>query len=126
VSLISGLYLSKGFDDVQWKPVAGFLLAGASHSYHAVGDFDVDKKNFGEKYFTGEFALTYDFKRLLNLGYLNIRYPQNNPYGVRYEPWHIKCSMILINYSGKPRAKFVAKKSMLASHSCTIYFHFPR
>ncbi|MEE8127030.1 MAG: hypothetical protein V3T45_00650 [Nitrospinaceae bacterium] len=95
--------------------LASYSLAPSSHSYHAVGDFDVDKKNFGEKYFTGEFALTYDFKRLLNLGYLNIRYPQNNPYGVRYEPWHIKCSMILINYSGKPRAKFVAKKSMLAS-----------
>lgn len=70
--------------------LASYSLAPPGHSYHAVGDFDVGKINFGRKNFTEEFALTDEFKRLSDFGYLNIRYPQNNPYGVRYEPWHIK------------------------------------
>ena len=70
--------------------LASFSLAPPGHSYHAVGDFDVGKKGFGVKNFTEEFALTDEFKRLTDLGYLDIRYPQQNPYGVRYEPWHIK------------------------------------
>jgi len=70
--------------------LASYSLAPPGHSYHALGDFDVGKKGFGLKNFTAEFADTEEFKRLSDLGYLDIRYPQNNPYGVRYEPWHIK------------------------------------
>ncbi len=69
---------------------ASYSLAPPGHSYHAIGDFDVGKVNFGARNFTEAFAGTDEFKRLSDLGYLNIRYPQNNPYGVRYEPWHIK------------------------------------
>ncbi len=69
---------------------ASYSLAPPGHSYHAIGDFDVGKRNFGLRNFTEAFANTDEFKRLSDLGYLNIRYPQNNPYGVRYEPWHIK------------------------------------
>lgn len=70
--------------------VASYSIAPPGHSYHAVGDFDVGKINFGSRNFTEEFARTDEFKRLTDLGYLDIRYPQNNPFGVRYEPWHIK------------------------------------
>jgi len=70
--------------------LASFSLAPPGHSYHAVGDFDVGKKGFGRKNFSEAFAKTDEFKRLIDLGYLDIRYPQQNPFGVRYEPWHIK------------------------------------
>jgi LAS superfamily LD-carboxypeptidase LdcB len=26
----------------------------------------------------------------MDLGYIKIRYPKGNPFGVRFEPWHIK------------------------------------
>lgn len=70
--------------------LASYSLAPPGHSYHALGDFDVGKKGFGRRNFSADFAGTDEFKRLSDLGYLDIRYPQNNPYGVRYEPWHIK------------------------------------
>lgn len=70
--------------------LASHSLAPPGHSYHAIGDFDVGKKGFGEKNFSAEFANTDEFKHLSDLGYLDIRYPQDNLYGVRYEPWHIK------------------------------------
>ncbi len=70
--------------------LASYSLAPPGHSYHAIGDFDVGKRNFGEKNFTEEFTATDEFKRLSDLGYVDIRYPQSNPFGVRYEPWHIK------------------------------------
>ena len=70
--------------------LASYSLAPPGHSYHAVGDFDVGKKGFCHRNFSEEFAKTDEFKRLIDLGYLDIRYPQQNPFGVRYEPWHIK------------------------------------
>lgn len=70
--------------------LASYSLAPPGHSYHALGDFDVGKQGFGRNNFSAKFADTDEFRRLLDLGYLDIRYPQNNPYGVRYEPWHIK------------------------------------
>ena len=70
--------------------IASYSLAPPGHSYHAVGDFDVGKRGFGHKNFSEAFAQTDEFKRLIDLGYLDIRYPQQNPFGVRYEPWHIK------------------------------------
>ena len=84
------LFLSKASKVNGNLSMASHSLAPPGHSYHAIGDFDVGKKGFGRKNFSEEFALTDEFKRLSDLGYLDIRYPQNNPYGVRYEPWHIK------------------------------------
>ena len=72
--------------------VASYSLAPPGYSYHAVGDFDVGKVNFGLRNFTEEFAKTDEFKKLSDLGFIDIRYLKNNPYGVRYEPWHIKVS----------------------------------
>jgi LAS superfamily LD-carboxypeptidase LdcB len=84
------LFLNKA-DQVDGNlSLASYSLAPPGHSYHAVGDFDVGKKGFGSKNFSEAFAKTDEFKRLIDLGYLDIRYPQQNPFGVRYEPWHIK------------------------------------
>ncbi len=65
-------------------------LAPPGHSFHGIGDFDVGKAGFGSKNFTTAFAGTDEFKRLRDLGYVDMRYPQANLLGVRYEPWHIK------------------------------------
>ncbi|WP_426416254.1 M15 family metallopeptidase [Aestuariirhabdus sp. LZHN29] len=65
-------------------------LAPPGHSYHAIGDFDVGKVGYGKRNFTRDFAETDEYKRLQDLGYVDIRYTSNNRFGVRYEPWHVK------------------------------------
>lgn len=65
-------------------------LAPPGHSYHGIGDFDVGKIGLGRKNFTDAFAYTDEFRRLVELGYIDMRYPRHNLLGVRYEPWHIK------------------------------------
>ncbi|MDH3402606.1 MAG: M15 family metallopeptidase [Acidobacteriota bacterium] len=65
-------------------------LAPPGYSFHAVGDFDIGKLGLGSDNFTDRFAETDEFKRLVDLGYVDIRYPEANPFGVRHEPWHIK------------------------------------
>lgn len=65
-------------------------LAPPGHSFHAIGDFDVGKTGWGYRNFTDQFAETEVFKRLIDLGYVDIRYTRTNPFGVRFEPWHIK------------------------------------
>jgi len=70
--------------------MASRSIAPPGHSFHGVGDFDVGKTDFGYRNFTSSFAQTDEYKRLTELGYLNIRYPKDNPFGVRFEPWHVK------------------------------------
>ncbi|MBF0441647.1 MAG: D-alanyl-D-alanine carboxypeptidase family protein [Oligoflexales bacterium] len=65
-------------------------LAPPGYSYHGAGDFDVGKMGLGEFNFTEKFAETEEFRKLIQLGYLDIRYDMRNREGVRYEPWHIK------------------------------------
>ncbi|MCB9229712.1 MAG: D-alanyl-D-alanine carboxypeptidase family protein [Deltaproteobacteria bacterium] len=65
-------------------------LAPPGHSYHAIGDFDIGKKGLGSFNFTDKFSQTDEYKKLTDLGYIDIRYPTNNPFGVRFEPWHIE------------------------------------
>ena len=55
-----------------------------------MGDFDIGKAGFGRKNFTQAFADTDEFRKLVDLGYVDIGYPRGNMFGVRYEPWHIK------------------------------------
>lgn len=69
---------------------AAHSLAPPGYSFHGVSDFDVGKVGFGYKNFTSSFADTQEYKSLQKLGYISIRYPQKNPFGVRFEPWHIK------------------------------------
>ena len=65
-------------------------LAPPGYSYHAVGDFDIGKVGFGLENFTDTFATTDEYKKLVDLGYAELRYTPSNPFGVRHEPWHIK------------------------------------
>jgi len=65
-------------------------LAPPGHSYHGIGDFDVGKVGWGSKNFTQAFADTREFQKMQDLGYIDIRYTEDNQLGVRFEPWHIK------------------------------------
>ncbi|MDF1880453.1 D-alanyl-D-alanine carboxypeptidase family protein [Sulfurimonas sp. MAG313] len=69
---------------------AAHSLAPPGYSFHGVSDFDVGKVGLGYKNFTSSFAKTQEYAQLQKLGYISIRYPKNNPFGVRFEPWHIK------------------------------------
>ena len=70
--------------------LASRSLAPPGHSYHGIGDFDVGKKGFGKSNFTSRFSETEEYKRLIELKYVDLRYTIDNQVGVRYEPWHIK------------------------------------
>ncbi len=67
-------------------------LAPPGHSYHGIGDFDIGDIRLGKMNFTEKFSDTNIYKKLVDLGYIKIRYRTNNKFGVRYEPWHIKVS----------------------------------
>ncbi len=72
--------------------LASRSLAPPGYSFHGVGDFDVGIVGWGARNFTDAFATTDEFRRLQDLGYVDIRYPEDNRLGVRFEPWHIKVS----------------------------------
>lgn len=65
-------------------------LAPPGHSFHALGDFDVGVVGGGLSNFTAAFAETDEYKKLLDLGFVDIRYTEDNRFGVRFEPWHIR------------------------------------
>jgi len=70
--------------------LASRSLAPPGYSFHGNGDFDVGQKGYGKLNVTGTFTETDVYKRLSEMGYLQLRYPEDNKLGVRYEPWHIK------------------------------------
>ena len=84
------LFLNKALSTEGNLSRASRSLAPPGYSFHAVGDFDVGKRGLGPLNFTGMFAETDVYKRLVDLGFVKIRYPFNNLLGVRYEPWHIR------------------------------------
>jgi len=84
------LFLAKTIQSKGNLSRASRSLAPPGHSYHGIGDFDVGKLGFGRRNFSEDFAKTDEFRRLVELGYVDIRYPRDNMFGVRYEPWHIK------------------------------------
>jgi len=84
------LFLGKAFRVHGNLSLASNSLAPAGYSYHGIGDFDVGKVGFGYRNFTRDFETTDEYKRLMDLGFVSIRYHKNNNLGVRYEPWHIK------------------------------------
>jgi hypothetical protein len=83
------LFLGKAVETGGNLSLASHSLAPPGHSYHGIGDFDVGKRGLGHRNFMAEFATTDEFKRLMDLDFVEIRYPAGNPYGVRFEPWHI-------------------------------------
>ncbi|MDZ7804071.1 M15 family metallopeptidase [Thiohalophilus sp.] len=84
------LFLAKAVETRGDLALASHSLAPPGYSFHGIGDFDVGKRNLGYANFTAEFADTDVFERLVQLGYVDIRYTDGNKLGVRYEPWHIK------------------------------------
>jgi D-alanyl-D-alanine carboxypeptidase len=84
------LFLAKALQSDGNLSRASRSLAPPGYSFHNIGDFDVGKIGLGEQNFTADFSHTDEFKRLINLGYVDIRYTDSNEFGVRYEPWHIK------------------------------------
>lgn len=83
------LFLSKAVACEGNLSRASRSLAPPGHSYHGISDFDVGKTGWGYRNFTDQFAKSDVFKRLIDLGYVDIRYTRTNTYGVRFEPWHI-------------------------------------
>ena len=65
-------------------------IAPPGYSYHGISDFDIGQRGFGLANFTNAFSQTEIHHRLIDQGLIETRYPMGNPYGVRYEPWHIK------------------------------------
>lgn len=84
------LYMEKVIASEGNLSKASRSLAPPGYSFHGSGDFDVGRVNYGFKNFTEEFSKTDEYKRLIDLGYIDIRYQQDNVLGVRFEPWHIK------------------------------------
>jgi len=84
------LFLNKAAASDYNLSKASRSLAPPGHSFHGIGDFDVGRVDWGVKNFSSEFASTDEFKRMQDLGYVQIRYTADNKLGVRYEPWHIK------------------------------------
>lgn len=84
------LFLAKSIEANGNLSRASRSLAPPGHSYHGIGDFDIGKIGYGEKNFTADFSTTDEYRKIAGLGYVNIRYPTDNLYGVRFEPWHIK------------------------------------
>jgi len=84
------LFLSKLDSSKGNLSLASRSLAPPGHSYHGIGDFDVGKKGFGKFNFTSAFSNTKEYKKLIELKYVDLRYTKDNQIGVRYEPWHIK------------------------------------
>lgn len=84
------LFLNKVYSSDGNLSLASRSLAPPGYSFHGNGDFDVGQAGYGKLNFTGHFTETEVYKRLTELGYLKLRYPQDNQLGVRYEPWHIK------------------------------------
>ncbi|MBF0145548.1 MAG: D-alanyl-D-alanine carboxypeptidase family protein [Magnetococcales bacterium] len=84
------LFLTKVQDCDGNLSMASRSLAPPGYSFHGIGDFDVGQIGLGALNFTAQFAETRVFSRLKELGYLKLRYTQDNTYGVRFEPWHIQ------------------------------------
>lgn len=84
------LFLGKVLETGGNLSLASRSLAPPGYSFHGIGDFDVGKIGFGYRNFTEAFAGTPEYATLIHLGYIAIRYPNGNPDGVRFEPWHIK------------------------------------
>lgn len=84
------LYLNK-IESVDYNiSLASKTIAPPAYSYHSISDFDVGKKGLGLKNFTEVFAHTDEFKKMTELGYVELRYDVGSRDGVFFEPWHIK------------------------------------
>ena len=84
------LFLNKADGNGGNLSLASRSLAPPGYSFHGIADFDVGQMGYGALNFTESFTTTEVFRKLDDLAYVTIRYPQDNLKGVRFEPWHIK------------------------------------
>ena len=84
------LFLNKAYNSHGNLSLASRSLAPPGYSFHGIGDFDVGQAGFGADNFSERFTTTEVYKKLVYLGYANLRYPSDNLLGVRFEPWHIQ------------------------------------
>ena len=84
------LFLDKAYESRGNLSRASRSLAPPGYSFHGISDFDVGQVGYGQHNFTERFITSKVFKRLKALGYLSLRYPRDNMFGVRFEPWHIR------------------------------------
>jgi len=84
------LFLNKADRNGGNLSLASRSLAPPGYSFHGIADFDVGQMGYGALNFTESFTTTEVFRKLDDLAYVTIRYPQDNLKGVRFEPWHIK------------------------------------
>lgn len=84
------LYVNKIYNSHGNMTKASRSIAPPGYSYHTISDFDVGRKGWGYKNFTADFASTYEFKKMIKLDYIGMRYNKNNTDGVRFEPWHVE------------------------------------
>lgn len=86
------LFLNKAYKGQGNLSLASRSLAPPGYSFHGIGDFDVGQVGFGTANFSERFTTTEVYRKLVDLGHINLRYPQDNMLGVRFEPWHIKAN----------------------------------
>ena len=84
------LFLNRTYDTGGNLSLASRSLAPPGYSFHGISDFDIGQAGLGSDNFTERFITTKVYTRLKELGFLALRYPQDNLLGVRFEPWHIK------------------------------------
>lgn len=84
------LFLSKIYEGNGNLSRASRSLAPPGYSYHGISDFDVGEVGYGQHNFTEKFVESDVFKKLYDMGFLSLRYPRDNLFGVRFEPWHVK------------------------------------
>lgn len=73
--------------------LASRSIAPPGYSYHGIGDFDVGQRRLGHDNFSARFIQSKVFKKLHALDYICLRYTEENPFGVRFEPWHVMVSL---------------------------------
>jgi LAS superfamily LD-carboxypeptidase LdcB len=88
------LFLDKAYKNDGNLSLASRSLAPPGYSFHGIGDFDVGQRGFGINNFTAHFTGTTVYSKLLEHGYLALRYPDENLLGVRFEPWHIQVAHV--------------------------------
>ena len=88
------LFLSKAVACDGNLSLASRSIAPPGYSYHGVSDFDIGQAGYGVDNFSERFTETEVYQALLKLDYIQLRYPQKNRLGVRYEPWHIQVSPV--------------------------------
>lgn len=84
------LFLRKAQENNGNLSLASRSLAPPGYSFHGISDFDIGQVGLGLDNFTERFAETAVFQKLVRLEYVQLRYPEDNRVGVRFEPWHIK------------------------------------